>query len=117
MRRVIVHYKPSRPTRSLEVGKRPDGKARRRMFHANTTRVMDQVEADAILAAAKAAGIVADFTFQILQDTAEALTHLDLPELSIGDAVTKAVGNLLDPDHDGKLGKAKAKAKAAGQEG
>lgn len=117
MPRVIVHYKPSRPTRTLELGKHPTtGKAWRRIVTANSTVILDQVEADAIKAAAKAAGIVVDFAFQVLQDAAEAATGLDLPEVSVKDPIAKAVGKLLDPDGDGKLGrmgpKAKARAKA-----
>ena len=111
--RVIVHYKPSRPTRSLELGKDPTtGKLWRRLFTANSTRGVDQVEGNAIQAAAKAAGIIADFAFQIVQDVVETAARVDLPELSIREPVTEAVGNLLDPDGDGKLGKARPKGGA-----
>lgn len=66
---VVVHYKASRPTRTLDLGTHPDtGKPWRRLVTSNTTTVLPGVEAERIKAAAAKSGISKDFTFEELPE-------------------------------------------------
>lgn len=68
---VVVHYKPSRPTRTLDLGTHPDtGKPWRRLVTSNTTTVLPKIEAERIKAAAAQSGILKDFTFEELPEAA-----------------------------------------------
>lgn len=76
---VVVHYKPSRPTRTLDLGTHPDtGKPWRRLVTSNTTTVLPGVEAERIKAAAAKSGISKDFTFEELPE-AEAAPLAEAP--------------------------------------
>lgn len=65
---IAVSYRPNRPTRTIDLGKGPDGKRRSRIVRAGSTELLEDAEGLAFKDAAERAGVLEDFTFRTVPE-------------------------------------------------